>query len=153
MLLIYGDPADTPADDSPEGQAEFGQWMQFHEQITASGVQLGAAPLQDAGTATTVRVRDDERVLSDGPFAETKEMLGRLLRGRRPRPRHCDRLGAAHAARRPRIGRGAPGDGAADRVSVAAAALETAYRGERAGVLATLTRHLGDLGLPSPARR
>ena len=76
MLLIYGDPADTPADDSPEGQAEFGQWMQFHEQITASGVQLGAAPLQDAGTATTVRVRDDERVLSDGPFAETKEMLG-----------------------------------------------------------------------------
>ena len=76
MLLIYGDPADGPAGDSPEGQAEFGQWFQYHEQITESGVQLGGAPLQDTGTATTVRVRDDERVVSDGPFAETKEVLG-----------------------------------------------------------------------------
>ncbi|MGI8642855.1 MAG: YciI family protein [Thermomicrobiales bacterium] len=76
MLLIYGGPADGPAQDSPEGQAEFGQWFQYYEQITGAGVQLDGAALQPTATAPTVRVRADERVLSDGPFAETKEVLG-----------------------------------------------------------------------------
>jgi hypothetical protein len=42
----------------------------------AAGVILGGEGLEPTSAATTVRVRDGERVLSDGPFAETKEQLG-----------------------------------------------------------------------------
>jgi len=42
----------------------------------AGGVILGGEGLEPTSSATTVRVRDGERVLSDGPFAETKEQLG-----------------------------------------------------------------------------
>ena len=41
-----------------------------------AGVFLGGEGLQPIATATTVRVRDDERMLTDGPYAETKEQLG-----------------------------------------------------------------------------
>jgi hypothetical protein len=75
-LLIYGDPSLAPAADSPEGQAEFQQWMEYTQQLTDAGVHRGGEALQEVQTATTVRVRDGERLLADGPFAETKEMLG-----------------------------------------------------------------------------
>lgn len=45
------------------------------EKLTEAGHFLGGQPLQMVETATTVRVRDGEVVLSDGPFAETKEQL------------------------------------------------------------------------------
>jgi len=45
------------------------------ERLSASGHYLGGQPLQPTGTATTVRVRDGETLISDGPFAETKEQL------------------------------------------------------------------------------
>ena len=74
MLLIYAADDAGPAENSPEAQEEFGRWFQISEEmgpVTESG-----AALQPQGTATTVRVRDGETVLSDGPFAETKEILG-----------------------------------------------------------------------------
>ncbi|MCP1674861.1 hypothetical protein J2T57_001999 [Natronocella acetinitrilica] len=45
------------------------------ERLSAEGHYLGGQPLQPTETATTVRVRDDEVIVSDGPFAETKEQL------------------------------------------------------------------------------
>jgi hypothetical protein len=50
--------------------------MAFGEEMGARGVLQGGERLQPVTTATTVRVRDDEVVTSDGPFAETKEQLG-----------------------------------------------------------------------------
>ena len=45
------------------------------ERLSASGHYLAGQPLQPTETATTVRVRDGETLISDGPFAETKEQL------------------------------------------------------------------------------
>jgi hypothetical protein len=50
--------------------------MAFGEEMGARGVLQGGERLQPVTTATTVRVRDDEVLTSDGPFAETKEQLG-----------------------------------------------------------------------------
>jgi hypothetical protein len=50
--------------------------MQVAEQLTAEGRYLGGAPLQPVSTATSVRVRGGKRVVTDGPFAETREQLG-----------------------------------------------------------------------------
>jgi hypothetical protein len=59
-----------------EAAAQMAAYMAFGEQMGASGVLQGGERLQPVTTATTVRVRDDEVVTSDGPFAETKEQLG-----------------------------------------------------------------------------
>jgi hypothetical protein len=48
----------------------------FGEAAGKAGVLLGGEALELSNTATTVRVRDGERMLTDGPFAETKEQLG-----------------------------------------------------------------------------
>jgi hypothetical protein len=75
MLLIYGDPTAGPAEGSPESQAEFAGWMGYTEQMAQAGVMQAGDALHPVSTATTVRVRGDERVVSDGPFAETRELL------------------------------------------------------------------------------
>jgi hypothetical protein len=77
MLLIYEDPTASPAPDSPQAQAEFGEYGAFTEDIRSNGQFVSGAPLQMTDTATTVRVNGNggDAVLSDGPFAETKEWL------------------------------------------------------------------------------
>src|SRR4029077_5413449 len=54
----------------------FDEYRQFTEEIAASGHLIGCNRLQPAETATTLRVRDGQVLLTDGPFAETKEQLG-----------------------------------------------------------------------------
>ena len=51
-------------------------YRKFGEEATANGAMLGGEALEPSPTATTVRVRDGERLVTDGPFAETKEQLG-----------------------------------------------------------------------------
>ncbi len=46
-----------------------------HE-LNAQGKYLGSSPLHPVSTATSVRIRDDKRLITDGPFAETTEQLG-----------------------------------------------------------------------------
>lgn len=75
MLLIYGDPSNAPsADDDPEGQ--YAAWLNYTNALTASGAMVSGAPLEDTDAAATVRVRNGETAVSDGPFADTKEVLG-----------------------------------------------------------------------------
>ena len=76
LLTIYGD--ETGWDDMPpeEGRQVMAAYEQFTREITEAGAMLGGEGLQRSSTATTVRVRDGERLLTDGPFAETKEQLG-----------------------------------------------------------------------------
>lgn len=76
MLLIYGDPTAGPAFDTPEGQAIFAAWMPYTQAMQEAGVHVAGEPLQPIQTATTVRVREGETLTVDGPFAETKELLG-----------------------------------------------------------------------------
>src|SRR4051794_41859178 len=76
MLLIYEDQATSPAPNSPEAQQEFAEYGTFTEDINKRGLFVSGAPLQTTDTATTVRVNGTgEAVLSDGPFADTKEWL------------------------------------------------------------------------------
>ena len=74
MLLIYGDPADAPGPD--EQQAQMAHWMSYTQELQESGAMKAGDALERAEMATTVRVRDGETIVSDGPFAETKEILG-----------------------------------------------------------------------------
>jgi hypothetical protein len=73
MLLIYGD--ERALDDTEREQC-YQESTQLAHQINATGHYLGAAPLHPTSTATSVRVRDGKRLVTDGPFAETREQLG-----------------------------------------------------------------------------
>ena len=53
-----------------------GRWFSYTQDLQDAGVMRAGEALQGADTATTVRVRDGQRLTSDGPFAETKEVLG-----------------------------------------------------------------------------
>jgi len=73
MLLIY---ADEQALDEAERERCYRESTELAHQLDAAGKYLAAAPLQTTSTATSVRVREGKRVVTDGPFAETKEQLG-----------------------------------------------------------------------------
>ncbi|MEA2286109.1 MAG: hypothetical protein QOJ21_2152 [Solirubrobacteraceae bacterium] len=76
MLLIYDDPSASPAPDSPQAQQEFQEYGTFTEDVQQRGLLVSGAPLDRTDTATTVRVPDGGApVLTDGPFADTKEWL------------------------------------------------------------------------------
>jgi hypothetical protein len=73
-VLIYGSEARDAFDTLPEDKqrAITGEYMALAELPVTSG----GAQLQPGATATTVRVEDGETLLTDGPYAETKEILG-----------------------------------------------------------------------------
>lgn len=73
MLLIY---LDEQALSEPERQQCYGESLQLAHDMSAAGQYLGAAPLYPTSTATSVRVRESKRLVTDGPFAETREQLG-----------------------------------------------------------------------------
>ncbi len=52
------------------------QWFSYTEEMAEAGVLLGGEPLHGIDTATTIRIRDNATLTTDGPFAETKEVLG-----------------------------------------------------------------------------
>jgi hypothetical protein len=74
MCLIYG-PVDLKLSDAEQG-ALFHEYGEFTAVARASGTMVAGEPLQPISDATTVRVRDGKRSITDGPFAETKEFLG-----------------------------------------------------------------------------
>ena len=73
MLLIYG--AESAWTDA-EREACFGESTALTHELNAKGQFLGASPLHPVATATSVRVRQGKRLITDGPFAETTEQLG-----------------------------------------------------------------------------
>ena len=52
------------------------EWFAYSEALVQSGAMVSGEPLQGTETATTVQIRDSKTVTTDGPFAETKEILG-----------------------------------------------------------------------------
>ena len=75
MLLIYGSEADAAAMTQEERDALMQGHAAFAQEALARGILTGGAPLQPTRTATTVRIRKGKRMITDGPFAETKEQL------------------------------------------------------------------------------
>ena len=73
MLLIY---ADEQAWTDAERQQCYGESTQLAHQLKSKGQFISTSPLQPVATATTVKVRDNKRLVTDGPFAETREQLG-----------------------------------------------------------------------------
>ena len=73
MLLIYLDENGLSETDRVQCYEESAK---FAVKLSKSGQYLGAGPLHPTSTATSVRVRDNKRLVTDGPFAETREQLG-----------------------------------------------------------------------------
>ncbi len=73
MLLVY---MDEQALDETEREQCYVESVQLTHDLNSTGQYLAAAPLHPTSTATSVRVRDGKRLVTDGPFAETREQLG-----------------------------------------------------------------------------
>jgi hypothetical protein len=76
MLLIYSDPATDPQPGTQEFEQQMKEYYAFTKQVQDGGAYLAGEALKDVQTATTVRIRNGNRMVTDGPFAETKEHLG-----------------------------------------------------------------------------
>jgi hypothetical protein len=76
LALIYADEGAWEALSDEERTAFYADYMAFSEEGRKAGVVVGGDELQPVRSATTVRVRDRQTVVSDGPYAETKEALG-----------------------------------------------------------------------------
>jgi len=74
MFLLYG--SDLPEPGTAEAVKLFEEWSTARQAMTDAGVLIDCAPLQPVAASTTVRVRDGETLLTDGPAAEIKEVFG-----------------------------------------------------------------------------
>ncbi len=75
MLLIYKDEKWWDEMTVQERGAIFQEAVEFSEALRPSGLYQGGEPLEPTSTATTVRMKHGKAVMTDGPFAETKEQL------------------------------------------------------------------------------
>ncbi|MEO7085422.1 MAG: YciI family protein [Gemmatimonadaceae bacterium] len=76
LLLIYGNEQNSAEMNKAAGEAMMTEYRVYTDDIAKSGHYKGGNALQPTKTATTVKVRDGKRQLTDGPFAETREQLG-----------------------------------------------------------------------------
>jgi hypothetical protein len=75
LLLIYSEET-TAAPDPTEAEQVMNEYWAYSNAISEAGASTVSNALQDSRTATTVRVKDGERIVTDVPFAETREVLG-----------------------------------------------------------------------------
>ncbi|HXG76715.1 MAG TPA: YciI family protein [Gaiellaceae bacterium] len=76
LALIYADESGWDALSEEERRAAYDRYGAFAEEARAAGVLAGGNELASTRDATTVRVRGDETLVTDGPYAEAKEALG-----------------------------------------------------------------------------
>jgi hypothetical protein len=76
MALIYGDATRWESFSAEEKEAVYETYRVFADDARAAGVLEGGAELASTSDATTVRVREQETLVTDGPYAEVKEALG-----------------------------------------------------------------------------
>ena len=76
ILLIYDREKDWANMSEADQRAIYGEYMKFSQDIKDSGHYLAGSQLHPVNTATSVRLRDNEQLVTDGPFAETHEQLG-----------------------------------------------------------------------------
>ncbi len=79
-ILVYETEADFAARNDPEkAGAYWGAYGAYSQALVKAGVAAGGTGLHPTSVATTVRMRDNGRLVQDGPFADTKEMLGGIF--------------------------------------------------------------------------
>src|SRR4051812_10096794 len=76
ILLIHDDEKAWGKMAEADQRKMMSDYRQFTQEIQASGHYIAGSQLQPTSTATSVRVRDGKRLVTDGPFAETREQLG-----------------------------------------------------------------------------
>jgi hypothetical protein len=76
MLILASDPALEPAPDSEAFGPYMEEWAAYTGALVEAGAMVAGEALQDVETASTVKVRDGKRIVSDGPFIESKEVIG-----------------------------------------------------------------------------
>jgi hypothetical protein len=76
MLSIFVDETRLAGRTPEQMQENMKRWDAFTNDVIEAGAHLGGEGLQPSATATTVRFSESDRIVSDGPFAETKEQLG-----------------------------------------------------------------------------
>ena len=121
------------------------RWLALFEEMGKADPNAEGRELVAASEAKVVRVVDGERVVTDGPFAETKEQIGGLFVTDAARPRRGD------PHRRPRPGSGVRLDGDQAYRGAVTVSLEATFREEWPRAVAILTRVLGDLTLAEDA--
>ena len=89
VMMIYVS-EDTIMNMSEEERAAYmKEYGEFHADVTGRGIWDGGAPLQPIANTTTIKIRDDKTIITDGPFAETKEQIAGVY------ILHCDNLDEA----------------------------------------------------------
>ena len=73
MLMLRHTPDTGPAEGTAEFDAEMAKWGDVMGELATTGALVAANGLDTEATSTTLRIRDGEAVITDGPFAETKE--------------------------------------------------------------------------------
>ncbi|HEY7563980.1 MAG TPA: YciI family protein [Acidimicrobiia bacterium] len=76
LLLIYGPPFDPSSVTEADQAASMGEWAEFTASLRRQGAMEAGEALTGPETATTIRVRAGQTLTTDGPFAETAEVLG-----------------------------------------------------------------------------
>jgi hypothetical protein len=76
MLLIYLEEKAWASQTEPERQEIYREYRELIEELTRDGKFLVGDQLQPSATANSVRVRENKALITDGPFAETREQLG-----------------------------------------------------------------------------
>ena len=76
LCSLYEDESQRSGRTPEEAGQTLARYLAFTEAAREAGIFVAGEGLQPTSTATTVRVRDGERLIVDGPFAETKEQLG-----------------------------------------------------------------------------
>jgi hypothetical protein len=77
--LIYRVEAEWPEQGSSASRQLYQAWGAFNQDVAKAGVMSSGTGLQPTSTATSVRVRESKTLITDGPFAETREQLGGVL--------------------------------------------------------------------------
>jgi hypothetical protein len=76
LFLLYGPEGPLPEPGTAEHAAMFQRWTTATDAMRSAGVLIDCAPLQPASASTTLRVRNGDVLLTDGPAAEIKEHFG-----------------------------------------------------------------------------
>ncbi len=76
FMLMFCDSEDREPPTEEQEQAEMEAWFAYSAALNAAGVWVSGEALQPSSTATVVRVEKGSPVMTDGPFAETKEAIG-----------------------------------------------------------------------------
>jgi hypothetical protein len=76
MLMLCRDEGAWEQLSVAERQQIYAETLELSEELASRGQYLGGFPLHPSSSATSVRIRDGKRLVTDGPFAETREQLG-----------------------------------------------------------------------------